>query len=131
MLACYYQIDTINHNQTRYRYIDVRTMLVPIDNKKIRAILPAILSEICGATAVGYNKTTDSYWCKITHYNICLLHAELQLVQSSNKNTQIIISLYIGGDQTLANFVSNFAESIELYTSSSFFRTHLDKFLDP
>lgn len=125
MIACYYQIDTSSHNLERFRYIDTKTIWVPMTPDNLAAILPTILREFCGATVVGYAPSMESYWCKINHRGTILLHVELRILTATNTATQIAISPYIGADKIIAQFASSFEESFQLYISSPFIRASL------
>lgn len=125
MIACYYQIDTINRSLERFRYIDIRTVCVPMAVDRVGAILPAILRDFCGVTAAGYTQDTETYWCKMDHRGATLLHVEIRLHSSQSVATQITISPHIGSDQIIGQFVSNFEESMQLYITSPFIRASL------
>ena len=126
MIACYYQINTFNQQyQEKFRYINNIKIGTPMNGDVLMTILPEILVEFCGATAVGYNRSTNVYWCKMMHCEICLLHIDLHISQTNSRTTDIIITPSIGADQTIAHFVSNLKESIELYNTSAFFRKTL------
>ncbi len=125
MIACYYRIDTISPNLERFRYIDITTLYVPMVAGHLRAILPAILREFCGATVVGYNQSTESYWCKIDHRTDTLLRVEICIQPTTDGATRVTILPHIGADRMIAQFTSNFEESIQLYTTSPFIRASL------
>lgn len=130
MSVCYYQLDKNDNLSPRkmesYRFIDVKIMAFYINNKKITDIIKSILSDFCNATVIGYEKRTNKYWCKIYEKKFCTLHIELEILSKSSKITFVKFIPLIGTDILIENFMSNFQESIQLYTTSSFIRSCLE-----
>ena len=130
MSVCYYQMKTNNNfsqrKTERYRFIDTKLMAFYINMDKLIDIIKGILSDFCNATVIGYEKITNKYWCKIYENKCCLLHVELEILKHNNELSFIKLVPLIGTDKLIEEFVSNFKESIQLYTTSSFIRSCLD-----
>jgi len=130
MSACYYE----NTKQTKftrrtvniYTLIDIKMMVFYINYDNLTNIIKNILTEFCDAKVIGYEKTTNKYWCKMYENKFCSQHIELELLRHTNEITLVKIVPKIGTDLLIKNFVSNFEESIHLYITSSFIRGLLD-----
>jgi len=130
MSVCFYQINFNNEiserNLEKYRFIDTKLMAFYINSDKLIDLIQGILSDFCNANVIGYNKETNKYWCKIYDKQYCSLHVELEILKYNNELTFINIVPLIGTDKLIEEFVSNFKESIQLYTTSSFIKSCLD-----
>lgn len=130
MSVCYYQVgQNSNISQRtieRYRFIDVKIMAFYINMNKLTDIIKGILSDFCNATVIGYDKRLNKYWCKIYENKFCTLHVELEIFKHNNDLTFIKLIPLIGTDKLIEEFVLNFKESIQLYTTSSFIRSCLE-----
>ena len=93
---------------------------------KLTDIIKGILSDFCNATVIGYDKRLNKYWCKIYEKKYCTLHVELEILNKDNEISFVKFIPIIGTDTLIENFVSNFTESIQLYTTSSFIRSCLE-----
>ena len=56
----------------------------------------------------------------------CQLHIEIEIINKGFEQSQVKISPLYGTSKSIEEFVSNFKESIELYTTSSFIRSCLE-----
>jgi len=129
MSVCYYQTSTNNFSQRsleRYRFIDKKLMAFYINIDKLLDIIKCILFDFCNATVIGYEKKTNKYWCKIYENKYCTLHIELEILRHNNELSFVNVIPLIGTDKLIEEFVSNFKESIQLYTTSSFIRSCLE-----
>lgn len=86
------------------------------------AIIKYILSDVCNASVIGYEKSTNKYWCKIYKEKICQLHIEVEILNKGPTKSEALICPLYGTSTSIENFVSDFKESIELYRTSSFIR---------
>lgn len=127
MSVCYYQMSTNGFSEERFRYIDVKLITFYININKLLNIIKGILSDFCNVNVFGYNKETNKYWCKIYDKKFCVLHIELEIIKKCNKTSYVKIIPLIGTDYLIKNFVSNFAEAIHLYTTSSFIKSCLEE----
>lgn len=131
MSACYYEIAKQNNlarrNVEGYKLIDIRMMPFSINYNKLNNIIKNILTEFCDAKVIGYEKMTNKYWCKMYEDNFCSQHIELEILRHTNEITFVKLVPLIGTDSLIENFVLNFKESIQLYTTSSFIRGILDE----
>jgi hypothetical protein len=98
---------------------------INIEKEVMNRIISNILSDFCNASVIGYNRTTNRFWCKIYNKNVCILHLEIEIIEKIC-STDIKIFPIIGSNIVVDNFVSNFRESIELYTSSAFIKASLE-----
>lgn len=129
MSVCYYQMTPNSfspRSQERYRFIDVKLMAFYINNDKLIDIIKGILSDFCNANVIGYEKRTNKYWCKMYEKKYCSLHIELEILKHNDELTFIKLIPLIGTDKLIEEFVTNFKESIQLYTTSSFIRSCLE-----
>ena len=130
MSVCYYQMNKNNtfspRSLERYRFIDTKLMTFYINIDKLLDIIKCILSDFCNADVIGYEKRTNKYWCKMYDKNNCTLHIELEILKHNNELSFIKLVPLIGTDKLIEEFVSNFKESIQLYTTSSFIRSCLE-----
>lgn len=130
MSVCYYQVNENKNlsprSMERYRYIDIKFMAFYINFNKLTDIIKGILSDFCNANVIGYNKITNKYWCKMYEKRNCTLYLELEILKHNNELSFINIIPLIGTDILIEEFVSNFKESIQLYTTSSFIRSCLE-----
>lgn len=131
MSVCYYQVGNNNNfsprNLERFSFIDVKIMAFYININKLTDIMKGILSDFCNATVIGYEKRTNKFWCKIYDKKYCSLHIELEILNKCSEVTYVKFIPVIGTDSLVENFVSNFKESIQLYTTSSFIRGLLER----
>ena len=105
----------------RTQLIDIKLLFcINIDN--LTEIIKGVLSDFCNADVIGYDKKMNKYWCKTYDKKFCSLHIELEIIKNKNDTSTVKIIPLIGTDILLENFASNFRESIELYTTSSFIR---------
>lgn len=131
MSVCYYQMNkNIDFSQRRlerrYRFIDIKLMAFYINSDKLLDIIKGILCDFCNANVIGYDKRTNKYWCKMYEKKYCVLHIELEILRHNNELSFVNVVPLIGTDKLIEEFVSNFKESIQLYTTSSFIRSCLD-----
>ena len=106
--------------EEKYRIIDIKMISFYINHNKLSDIIKGILSEFCNAAVIGFDKRMNKYWCKMYDNNkYCTLHIELEIFNKDNIISVVKIIPLIGTDILIDNFVSNFTESIEVYTSSS------------
>ena len=98
---------------------------INIEKDIMNRIISNILSDFCGASVIGYKHKTNKFWCKIYKNRVCVLHIEIEILENLYKS-DIKIFLIFGTNILIGNFVSNFTESIELYTTSSFIRASLE-----
>ena len=131
MSLCYNQYNKENSfsqiTLERKNLIDIKIMAFCINSDKLTDIIKYILSDFCDATVIGYEKITNKYWCKIYEHKLCSLHIELEILRHNNEISFVKMIPIIGTDSLIENFVSNFEESIQLYTTSSFIRGVLDR----
>jgi len=109
----------------RSNFIDVKSMLFYININNLTEIIKGILSDFCNADVIGYDKKTNKYWFKTYDKKFCSLHIELEIINNKNETSTVKITPLIGTNILIENFASNFRESIELYTTSSFIRACL------
>ena len=106
--------------EEKYRIIDIKMISFYINHNKLSDIIKGILSEFCNAAVIGFDKRMNKYWCKMYDNNkYCTLNIELEIFNKDNIISVVKIIPLIGTDILIDNFVSNFTESIEVYTSSS------------
>lgn len=106
------------------RYIYTKLMvLLNISINKLLDIVKEILTNFCQAKVVGYNKNTNKYWCKMYDKNCCRLHIELEILKHKDDLSFVNIIPLVGNNILIEEFITNFRESIELYTTSSFIRS--------
>jgi len=129
MSVCYYKM-AINNNSFRskseYRYVDAKLMVFYININKLLGIVKGILTDFCEAKVIGYNTTTNKYWCKMYDKNYCRLHVELEILKHNDELSFVNIIPLIGSNILIEEFIINFKESIQLYTTSSFIRSCLE-----
>jgi hypothetical protein len=101
---------------------------INIEKDIMNRIISNILSDFCSASVIGYNRTTNKFWCKMYKKNMCVLHLEIEILENLLKS-DIKIFPIIGTNILVENFVSNLSESIELYITSSFIRASLEGYL--
>jgi hypothetical protein len=99
---------------------------INIEKDIMNRIMSNILSDFCNASVIGYNRTTNKFWCKMYKRNICELHLEVEILEKPFAKSDIKIFPIIGTNILVENFVSNLSESIELYITSSFIRASLE-----
>lgn len=127
MTLCCHPINRYNSFSPRsLDIISKKDISIKINNIDIDAIIKNILSDFCNANVIGYKKSTNIYWCKIYEDKFCKLHIEIEIINRGFEQTQLKIYPLYGSSKSIENFVSNFTESIQLYTSSSFIRTCLE-----
>ena len=130
MSVCYYQVDKNNNfslrTLERNKIIDVKIMSIYINANKLVDIMKGILLDFCNATVIGYEKQTNKFWCKIYDKQYCSLHIDIEILNNCREITCVRFIPIIGTDTLVENFVSNFKESIQLYTTSSFIRGLLE-----
>ena len=56
----------------------------------------------------------------------CKLHIEIEIFKYNDVKSFVNIIPLTGSDTLINEFVSNFKESLQLYTTSSFIRAYLD-----
>lgn len=133
MSVCYYQMSPDGfspRSQERYRFINIKLMAFYINNDKLIHIIKGILYDFCNANVIGYEKRTNKYWCKMYDKKYCSLHIELEIMKHNDELTFIKLIPLIGTDNLIEDFVTNFKESIQLYTTSSFIRSCLEGYRD-
>ena len=129
MSVCYYESNTAILSKRvgeKYRFIDIKVIAFYINSNKLVDIIKGILSDFCDATVIGYEKRTNKYWCKKYNNNYCTLHIELEIFNKNNIISLVKFIPLIGTDILIETFMSNFIESIQLYTTSSFIRSCLE-----
>ena len=129
MSVCYYESNTAILSKRvgeKYRFIDIKMMSFYINSNKLSDIIKGILSDFCDATVIGYEKRTNKYWCKNYDNKFCILHIEIEIIKKDNLITIVKFIPLVGTDILIDNFLSNFRESIQLYTTSSFIRSCLE-----
>lgn len=134
MSVCFYQKDpklfykriASKRIEEKYRFIDIKMLTFQINHNKLSDIIKVILSEFCNAAVIGFDKRMNKYWCKMYDDKYCTLHIELEIFNKDNITSHVKVIPLIGTDILIDNFVSNFTESIELYTSSSFIKASLE-----
>lgn len=131
MSICFYQKENSQiispRNVERYRFINIKTLYFYINKEKLTYIMDKILSEFCDITVIGYKRLHDTYWCKSYDSKFCQLHIEVEIINKDLDFCEVKIIPLIGTDKLIDNFISNFKESIELYTTSSFIRGYLER----
>jgi hypothetical protein len=126
MSVCYYQMSVNNISEEKFRYIDVKLITFYINIDKLLNIIKGILSDFCKTNVIGYNKETNKYWCKTYDKKYCALHVELEIFKKCNSTSYVKFIPLIGTDYLIKNFVSNFTEAIQLYTTSPFIKSCLE-----
>lgn len=127
MSLCYHQINRdINFTPRSLERISKKDILIKIYKIDVDAIIKNILSDFCNVNVIGYEKSTNRYWCKMYEDKFCQLHIEIEIINKGFEQSQVKISPLYGTSKSIENFVSNFKESIELYTTSSFIRSCLE-----
>ena len=129
MSVCYYQANKKLFSKRvgeSYRFIDIKSMAFYINYNKLSDIIKSILADFCNASVIGYERRTNKYWCKTYDDKYCILHIEIEIMNKDNTISIVNFIPLIGTDILIQNFVSNFRESIQLYTTSSFIRSCLD-----
>ena len=123
MSICCHQINRdITFSPRTLERISSKDILIKINKINVDAIIKNILSDFCNANVIGYEKSTNRYWCKMYEENFCQLHIEVEIINKSFEQTQVKICPLYGTSKSIENFVSDFKESIELYRTSSFIR---------
>jgi len=127
MSLCSHQINRdINFTPKRLERICKKNILIKINKIDVDSIIKNILLDFCNANVIGYEKNTNRYWCKMYEDKFCQLHIEIEIINKGFEQSQVKISPLYGTSKSIENFVSNFKESIELYTTSSFIRSCLE-----
>jgi hypothetical protein len=127
MSICYNTINIFSpRTPDKSKFIDVKIITFYINYKKLTDIIKKILTDFCDATVIGYEKITNKYWCKVYDKNYCSIHIELEIFKKCDKFSLVKFTPLIGSGSLIENFVSNFTESIQLYTTSSFIRACLE-----
>lgn len=125
MSVCYYK--RANNISMKYvdtsKYIDTKLMILNINIDKLLDIVKEVLTDFCEAKIVGYNKSTNKYWCKMYDKNCCRLHIELEILKHNDDLSFVNIIPLVGSSILIEEFITNFRESIELYTTSLFIRS--------
>lgn len=127
MSLCCHQINRdINFAPRSLERISKKDILIKINKIDVDAIIKNILSDFCNANVIGYEKSTNRYWCKMYEDKFCQLHIEIEIINKGFEQSQVKISPLYGTSKSIENFVSNFKESIQLYTTSSFIKSCLE-----
>jgi len=127
MSLCCHQINRdINFTPRSLERISKKDILIKINKIDVDAIIQNILSDFCNVNVIGYEKSTNRYWCKMYEDKFCQLHIEIEIINKGFEQSQVKISPLYGTSKSIEEFVSNFKESIELYTTSSFIRSCLE-----
>lgn len=129
MSVCYYKMDTNGMSMKSvggYRYVDAKLMAFYININKLLGIVKGILTDFCEAKVIGYNKKTNKYWCKMYDKNYCRLHVELEILKHNDELSFVNLIPLVGSNILIEEFITNFKESIQLYTTSSFIRSCLE-----
>lgn len=131
MSVCYYQKENSElispRSLERYRFINIEFICFNINKVKLTYVLNKILTEFCDASVIGYKCYNERFWCKTYEDKFCRLHIELEICSQGFDFCEVKIIPLIGTDKLIKNFVSNLTESIELYTTSSFFKAYFDE----
>jgi hypothetical protein len=125
-LSCNQINRDISFSPRSLEIISKKDILIKINNIDIDAIIKNILSDFCNANVIGYEKSTNIYWCKMYEDKFCQLHIEIEIINTGFEQTQLKICPLYGTSKSIENFVSNFKESIQLYNTSSFIRKCLE-----
>lgn len=130
MSICYFKSNNNNYFSQKPLERNVRNLKkilnINLDVNILKDIIKGILSDFCRMSVIGYDKKYDKYWCKSYDNKFCVMHIELEIIGFSNLSIIKIIPL-IGNNILIDNFVSNFTESIQLYTTSSFIKACLER----
>ena len=130
MSVCYYKrlTDHSIRSIDNFRYIDLKLMRfnVNINVNKLSNIVYKILSDYCKEKVIGYDKKTNIYWYKMYDTDYCKLHLEIEIFKYNDVKSFVNIIPLTGSDALINEFVSNFKESLQLYTTSSFIRAYFD-----
>jgi hypothetical protein len=102
----------------KYKIVDIKMVSFYINHNKLTDIINVILSQFCNAAVIGFDKRMNKYWCKMYDDKCCTLHIEVEIFNKDDIISLVKFITLIGTDILIDNFVSNFTESIELYTSS-------------
>ena len=130
MTACFYPI-RIDSRSTKkddkYRFIDYINLIYYINKTRLDDIIRYILSDYCGISVIGYYKSSDVYWCKKNSKYSCNLHVEIKIIRKGDNYSQIKISALVGNDLEILSFIKKLHESLQLYETTNFIKTCLDK----
>lgn len=131
MSVCYYESNKndffTKRKVNKYKFVNVKMISVYINSYKLEVIMNGILTDFCNADVIGYEKETNKYWCKLFENKCCILHIELEIFEKDTNASFVRFVPLVGNEVLVENFVYNFKESIQLYTTSSFIRTCLDR----
>jgi hypothetical protein len=110
-----------------YKFDNVKTITFHLNSDKLTKIIKPILSDFCNADVIGFDSIQNKYWCKIFDNKCCLLNIELEIITKDKDYSFVRFVLLLGTEILMDSFISNFKESIQLYTTSSFIRACLDE----
>lgn len=85
---------------------------------ELNQIMQFILIDLCNADILGYNKSSDHYWCKKYDTLSCILHIELHI----NVEGLLSISPKIYSQSELNAFLYDLSESIDMCQTSNFIK---------
>jgi hypothetical protein len=130
MTACFYPIRIENitpKKNDKYRFIDYINLIYYINKTKLDDIIRYILYDYCGVSVLGYYKSRHVYWCKKNSKYSCDLHLEISIIKKDDNYSQIKISALVGNDLEIVSFIKKLHESLQLYETTNFIKTCLDK----
>jgi hypothetical protein len=135
MTTCYFETNTNDFFSRRklieptdyYNFNKIKTFIFRINYNKLIQIIKNILFDFCNADVIGFDTRTNKYWCKIVENKCCMLNIELEIIRKDNSNSFVSFIPLIGSQSLIENFMTDFKESVQLYNTSCFIKTCLDK----
>jgi hypothetical protein len=132
MSVCYFEANKNNlfnrRNQIdNYKFTNIKINTFQINSNNLNNIMKNILLDFCNADVLGFDTRTNKYWCKILENKCCMLNVELEILYKDPEHSLVRFIPLIGSEFLVENFISNFKESIQLYTTSSFIKACLDE----
>ena len=61
-------------------FVDIMSLYYYIEKSTLEDILPELIITHCGASAFGYYRNKDTYWCKKHVYSKTELSMEIEIV---------------------------------------------------
>ena len=101
------------HRKKSSMFVDIMSLYYYIDKSTLEGVLPRLLVINCQASAFGYNKNQDTYWCKKHIHSKTELSIEIEIITKDMSSATIKFVFLTGTQSQIFNFMNTFAESLE------------------
>jgi len=89
---------------------------------ELNHLMQFIIVDLCNADILGYDKSSDYYWCKKYDTLSCILHIEINI----NSIGTMCITPKIYSQSELETFIYDLIESIDICKTSNFIKHLLE-----